>query len=426
MDDLLIVGLVILVGFVGRILYKYTKIPESVFMIVIGVVIGPALQLVDRNLFRSNEQLILTVTLVIVLLDSGLSMNVFDTARNFGKALGFTLLVLASTTAIVGYVMYMAGWPVLHALLMGVLSSGTTTLVAVTLLPRLGIPDKIKQILYLESVINDSTLITAAVVIIQIIGVGSFDPGQLVAAFAVPLLTAIALGVGFTVLWIHVLWNTLDVEGLSYVFTIGVLFVLYALVETLNGNGTIAILVTSLCFGNVPVILGIFGEYPPGTTVRYGLFKVNPHRFRVLRERFAAIIERMKTSQVDFGFFIQNFFFVYLGLSFDPTIISSTLVGLCAVLLLLMFVSRFVSARIMGFIDDDIRRHASLMSVVVARGFTATFVALLPSAQGIVIPYLREIILIMVVLSTLVTILGLVIHERIGRGSVPESPARAP
>jgi NhaP-type Na+/H+ or K+/H+ antiporter len=425
-DDLLIVGLIILVGFVGRILYKYTKIPESVFMIVIGLLIGPVLQIVDRDLFLSYEQLILTVTLVIVLLDSGLSMNVFDTARNFGKALGFTLLVLVTTTATVGYVMYLAGWPVLHALLMGVLSSGTTTLVAVSLLPRLGIPDKIKQILYLESIINDSTLVTAAVIIIQVIGVGSFDPSLLVAAFAVPLVTAIALGIGFTVLWINVLWNTADVEGLSYVFTIGVLFVLYALVEALNGNGAIAILVTSLCFGNFPVILGVFGEYPPGTTVKYGIIKFNPRRFHVLRERFATIVERMKRSQIDFGFFIQNFFFVYLGLSFDLTIISPTLIGLCTVLLLLMFVSRFVSAQIMGFVDGDVRRYASLMSVVVARGFTATFVALLPSTQGIVIPFLKEIILIMVVLSTLVTILGLIIHERSHHDTVFDSSVRAP
>jgi NhaP-type Na+/H+ or K+/H+ antiporter len=412
-DELFIVGLIILVGFVGRILYKYTKVPECVFMIIIGLSIGPVLQIVDRDLFLGYEQLILTVTLVIVLLDSGLSMNVFETARTFGKALGFTLLVLVSTTAIVGYVMYQAGWPILHALLMGVLSSGTTTLVAVSLLPRLGIPDKIKQILYLESIINDSTLVTAAVILIQIIGVGSIDPSQLVATFTVPLVTAIALGIGFTVLWINVLWNTLDVEGLAYVFTIGVLFVLYALVEALNGNGAIAILVTSLCFGNFPVILGIFGEYPPGTTVKYGFIKFDPGRFHVLKERFEAISEKMKASQIDFAFFIQNFFFVYLGLSFDPTIISSTLIGLCAVLLLLMFVSRFVSARIMGLIDADVRRYASLMSVMVARGFTATFVALLPSTKGIVIPLLKEIILIMVVLSTFVTILGLIIHERI-------------
>ena len=79
MNELLFLGLIILVGFLGRILFRFTKIPESLFMIVIGLCVGPIFNFVDQSLFEGYTALVATITLVLVLLDSGISLNVFDT-----------------------------------------------------------------------------------------------------------------------------------------------------------------------------------------------------------------------------------------------------------------------------------------------------------------------------------------------------------
>jgi cell volume regulation protein A len=409
MNELLILGLIILVGFVGRVVFKYTKVPESLFMILIGLAVGPGFGLVDQAVFVEYGSFVVKITLVIVLLDSGLKLDMFDTVRSMVKALSFTLLVLVFSTLFIGVFFMVMGWAPLHALLIGVVSSGTTTVVTASLLPRLQVSEDIKQVLLMESIINDVTLITAAVIIIQVLGLGIVDLGQLVSLLLGPVIIAVVLGLGFTVLWVSVLWRLYTRQELAYVFTMGVLFLLYSLVELLGGNGAIAVLVLSLTLGNIPLILeALLGEESP---LQYGFLQRYSMSLTTL-QRFTDLVDEIKASQVDFAFFMQNFFFVYLGIIFDPAKIDFMLIGICFAIILLMFASRYVSARIMAFSDPAFKKYATFVAGVVARGFTATFVALLPETKGITVPLFKEIVLIMVLLSTFVTILGTIIHER--------------
>jgi NhaP-type Na+/H+ or K+/H+ antiporter len=106
MSEGLILGLIIIVGFVGRVVFKYTKIPESLFMLLIGLAVGPVFGIVNQALFTEYQSLVVTITLVIVLLDSGLKLDIFDTMKSMVKALSFTLLVLVFSTFFVGTFLY--------------------------------------------------------------------------------------------------------------------------------------------------------------------------------------------------------------------------------------------------------------------------------------------------------------------------------
>jgi NhaP-type Na+/H+ or K+/H+ antiporter len=312
--------------------------------------------------------------------------------------------------------MYLAGWGLLPAVLLGILSSGTTTLAAYTLLTKLDLSDRALQILNMESVLNDSFIITCAIIVLQLIGVGTFDPQQLVGALALPLLTSIGLGVLFAVLWVQALWTIENVERWSYIFTLGLLFILYAIAEAFNGNGGIAVLVAGLTLVTLPATVQRFSTYPRGITVQYGTLRFNPTRLRGLQDRFDAVMDKVRNAQVNFAFIAENFFFVYFGILFDPTRLTTTLLGLSGVLVLLIFVSRYLSARFVGLLDQEVRREAVTLSIVVARSSTAIVVALLPGTMGIAIPQLKEMVLLMVLLSSLVTLIGLRLQERIGRG----------
>ena len=150
MNELLIIGSIILIGFVGRIVFKYTKVPESLFMILIGLAIGPLFHVVDSAVFEDYTTLVATVTLILVLLDSGITLNIFDTKECLGRALIFTFLVLVFSTVLIGvFFMFIMGWDPLFALLMGVVSSGSTTIVLAFLLPRLKVPMVIQNILFI-------------------------------------------------------------------------------------------------------------------------------------------------------------------------------------------------------------------------------------------------------------------------------------
>ena len=59
------------------------------------------------------------------------------------------------------------------------------------------------------------------------------------------------------------------------------------------------------------------------------------------------------------------------------------------------------------------------MTLMIARGFTATFVSLMPASEGIEIPHLKEITLILVLLTTLITMTGTIIYEKVlNKGNV--------
>lgn len=404
MKELLILGSVILIGFIGHTLFRYTKVPESLFMIVIGLIVGPFSNVVNPSEFISSTPLIVTLTLIIVLLDSGLSLSIMDISRVLGKTLVFTFLVLISSTLSIGSLMFILGWELLPALLIGVVSSGTTTIIVTSLITRLSISDDIKQILVLESIINDVTLVTAAVLLIQLMQLGSVDTQEVILALVRPILVAILLGGTFAVVWVNVVWWFSKDTELLYVFTIGVLFILYYVTGVMQGNEAIGILVLSLALGNASLLCDKVGKSR--------LFKSYPSSLKTLAIRTAEVVAEIKKTQVNFAFIIKNFFFVYLGIIFDPTQLNPLSIGITVLILLLMFVSRYFSARIMGILDWNFRKFAIIISSMVARGFTATFVALLPATMGVDIPRLKEIILLMVLFSTVPTIVGAIIFER--------------
>jgi NhaP-type Na+/H+ or K+/H+ antiporter len=372
-------------------------------MIIIGLVIGPLFNVIDPTRFSRYSSYVITITLIIVLLDSGLSINIVDMIHTLGKALGFTILVLVFTTFCVGGFLYMIGWELLHALLLGVVSSGTTTIVVTSLVTRLSLPREIQQILIIESIINDITLITAAIVLLQLIQLTVIDTLQMVLFIVQPIFIAIILGIFFAIIWVNVIWWFYKSDELTYVFTIGILFFLYSLTELLNGNGTIAVLILSLSLGNLSAILEILFR-------RIGIWP-SPTAIRNLSKRSQQVVAGIKKTQVDFAFFIKNFFFVYLGIIFDLSKLNLILVMICLGIIAIMFGSRYLSTRIVGLIDPKFKRYSMIISSVVARGFTATFVALLPSTEGIEIPQLTEIILLMVLLSTFACIIGSIIYE---------------
>jgi cell volume regulation protein A len=397
-SDILVLGLIILVGFVGSLIFQYTKIPESLFMLLIGLAVGPIFGLVDQAELVRYMPIIVTITMILVLLDTGLSLNVFDTLRALRKATLFTLLVLFFTILFVSGLMVLIGWNIFHALLIGVISSGTTTISSAYLLPRLSVTVEVKQILFIESLINDLTIVASVVMIVQAIQIKSFDLSQIALTFIAPAAAAFLMGSIFTFMWVNILWRVYKDEELSYVFTLGLLFVLYSIVELIGGNGAMAVLVLSIFLGNLPYFLRT-------------LLKDDSTREEIWK-RFNQISKHIRNTQVNFSFFIKNFFFVYLGIIFDLRSTNVAIIGICLSILILVMVSRYVSIRILAFFDKNLRPYATIVSLMVARGFTATFAALLPSTKGIVIPQLNEIILMMVILSTFTTVFGTIAHEK--------------
>jgi len=410
--NILLLGLIILISFIGHILFKYTKTPESLFMIFIGLAVGPVFKLVDQSAFITYMPLVSTITMIIILLDSGFSLTLEGTVKNLGKAIRLTILVLIFSTALISTFMYFVmGWDLFQALFIGSISSGTTTIVIVHLLTRFNVPDIVKDTLILESIFNDVTLITISVILLQIIKIQTFDLGQIVVSFLGPIAIAFILGLTFSLMWVGILWKLYRGDELIYIFTLGALFTLFFVVEVMGGIGALAILIFSLTLGNLPTIIdNIQDELILRKRV---LSEFQLETFQFLSQRFTNITREIKHTEIHFSFIIKNFFFVYLGIIFDLENLNYISIVISIAIILLMLVSRYLSVRISALFDSELKKFTPLMTMMIARGFTATFVALMPASKGIEIPHLKEITLILVLLTTLITITGTIIYEKL-------------
>jgi len=409
-ETFLLLGLIILVGFTGHVFYEYTKVPEILFMILIGLTIGPFLKFVDPANLMQLSPLISILALHIVLLDAGLSLDVFGVIKSLGKSALWTLLVLIFCTFIIGTFMYVAGWSPLHALLIGAVNSGTATVVVVSILSRVSVPREVEQLLVIESIANDVTLSIVVVILLQLITVESLDLRQLSNSLVGPITVAVILGVAFSIMWTSILWRHLREQKLVYVFTLGFLFVLYALVEIIGGNGIIASLVLCLSLGNLPAIF----ERLSSEIIRLHLGFLEHHTgsLALLTEHFTEVLNSIKKTQIDIAFFIRNLFFVYLGAVFELEGVSPAILLICFSMMGLILLSRFLASKVLILFDQRYKGYSTIMTLTVARGFVATLLVFLPSAKGVEIPLLKEIMLFMVILSTFTTIVGSSIYGR--------------
>ena len=416
--NILLLGLIILISFIGHILFKYTKIPESLFMIFIGLAVGPFFHLVDQSAFITYMPLVSTITMIIILLDSGFSLTLEGAVKNLGKAIRLTILVLIFGMVLISTFMYFVmGWDLFQALFIGAISSGTTTVVVVHLLTRFDVPEIVKDTLILESIFNDVTLITISVILLQIIKIQTIDLGQIIISFLGPIAIAFVLGLTFSLMWVGILWKLYRGDELIYIFTLGFLFTLFFIVEVMGGIGALAILIFSLTLGNLPTIIDTIQDELILRKRVLSEFQIETFQF--LSQRFTNITREIKHTEIHFSFIIKNFFFVYLGIIFNLEELNEISILISVAIISLMLVSRYLSVRISALFDSELKKFTPLMTLMIARGFTATFVSLMPASEGIEIPHLKEVTLILVLLTTLITMTGTIIYEKVlNKGNV--------
>jgi len=400
-----LIGFIILVSFTGHLFRKKTRIPETLFLITFGLFIGPVsgsiygTSLVPVESFRNITGLVTTIALIIILLESGFEFDIFDIAKTFSKATFFTVTTFLLTTGFVSlFMMYAVGWPALMSLLLGVVSSGTTTVTVSHLIANLKMKGDVKQLLVLESIINDLTIVTGGVIITRFI-IAEQNLGaaltlqEITATIFSSVLIAIGGGAVFFLVWIRTL-KLIERSPMKFAYTVGMLFIMYDAIEFLEGSGPIAVLIFSLFVGNSAKLVE-----------KLGLDKE-------LLDLSSATAKSIEDVLDDISFFVKTFFFVFLGILFDPSLITASILWVLAGILTVIVIGRYISSKILAWRYSDVAPYSKIIAIMLPRGFTATVVAFLPSKQGIDVPGFTEIILLMVFFTTIIAIVGTALYAR--------------
>lgn len=318
-----VVAAIVALGFLGEFLFRKTGIPSFLFLILIGILLGPVFQVFSGAQLRPVLGLFAELTLVMILFYSGLGLEVKSLVQGGGRAVAlvffyFTLAMLGVTA----FGIYVMKWSVFEALFLGSIIGGQTSTPVVAPLARsLRLSADTVALVTIESVLNSIVGIITFLALAQAYNTAvvsvSASVTQVAATFSIGIVPAAA----FSFLWLFVLERVKE-EKYTYVLMLAMILATYAGTQALGGSGELAVFIFGLVFGNYKVL----------------------NMVRSKRIDIDALMAKLSGIQDEISFLLNSLFFVFLGLTFalEP---SSVVMGVAVggLLTVILMAARGVS-----------------------------------------------------------------------------------
>ncbi len=338
---LLLISFTIILAYVAGIFYNRTRIPDIVWLLGFGMLIGPILGFFDESLFGGIFELMLLVAITMFSFSTGISINAQELLGNTRKALGLALAsFLSITSAVGGFLRLLAPetFSPINAFLLGAMVAGTSGVSVSSLVSSMsgGFKDAgdSTTLLQLESTLADPIRVVAVLVFIEMVTLTGSGSGSASREILFVFMTAVAIGAGVGLIWGETLSRLRD-RPLNYMMTIAALFPVYVFAERVSGGGG----------GPISVFLVGF------TVMNFGF--VTRSLGMVRRAR----IDRRKLRDYhnELTFLIKALFFVYLGLVITPSLESFKMGFMISVLIIVVrFVVATVVGKTCGFKDGEL------------------------------------------------------------------------
>ncbi|PKL65874.1 MAG: hypothetical protein CVV32_01380 [Methanomicrobiales archaeon HGW-Methanomicrobiales-3] len=388
----LFLGLLIFLGNILSRFFAITKIPDVLFLMAIGIFIGPFLGLVTPAAFGVAGPLFTMVTLAIILFEGGLHITLEALRKAMKGTLAIALANFIVMTLICIVIMkYLAGFTVIESCLLGAILGGTSSAVVIPFTKYLSLKKDTKAILALESAISDVLCIVLLIALINFMNLNEFDVGYLLGNLFFSFFAAIAIGVIAGVGWSLIYHKIASIK--SIFITPAFVFIVFGFVSLLGFSGAIAALALGVTLGNL-------------------------HYFRVEKILpFLADEDRqVELSPMETIFFAQlvtllkTFFFIYIGISIRFTYIEIFIMG--AAITVAAYLARIVIVWLT--IPRTIpKSDASIIAVMQAKGLAAAVLASIPLQAGIAVGQgIQDIVFIVIFQSILICSVMVFLLER--------------
>jgi cell volume regulation protein A len=377
----LVTTVIIIIGAASNYLFRRTGVPDMLFLVLLGLIFGPVLGILKAEDIESLTPFVSVLAVVIILFDGGLGLNIRRVFAQAPRAIVLAVLGFAmSATAIAFFAKYMLGWDLFQGALLGSMIGGSSSIVVIALVQRLGLTDKCKTTLILESSITDVLSIVAAIAIMGIMTTGLPPVEALARQLTSNFTTGIVLGALMGVLWLGLL-PRLSHEPYRYMLTLAAIFLTYFISETLGGSGAISALVFGMVLANSGGI------------------------FQLIRKASSEVMDdSFRTLEAEIVFLIKAFFFVYLGLIVAFPTINFILLTLAMVVLLLGVRSVAV---VVATVGGELSKEKGSMTVIYGRGLAAAILSVLPAQYGLPnASVYTTVTLMVIVLTAIITSVG--------------------
>ena len=357
----MLISATLLLSFISSLVYSRTKIPDIIWLIAFGILVGPVLGFFEKSLFLELAPLMSTVALAVILFDAGINVDIVTLLETMLKSTILSILSILGAIISVGFALHYfmpQSFTLLQAMLLGAMIGGTSTVSVFGILRSLEnvVSDlsSTEVLLTMESIISDPICIVLSITIIQMIMLpGVSLSGSLRDIFSIFSLSSI-FGFAIGLVWTNML-DRLRRRPFVYMITLAILFPSYITAELLigEGGGAMTALTLGLTITNYRYI-----------AQRLGLeskVMIDKHRLRQFHEEIT--------------FFIKSFFFVYIGLVVSLSL-NYFLIGLAIVGLIM--VVRYIVAAGIGNLFLFSKEERVLSQVIYASGLPAFVMSQLP------------------------------------------------
>lgn len=350
----------------GELVFERTQVPDAVWLVAAGVVLGPVTGLLRQAQLREIAPFFASLTLIVILFDGGRRLQVGSLGRAALPAIGlavtgFALSVgvvalLAQAAAAIGWIP--APWSFRHSLLLGTILGGSSSVVIMPSMSRARVAPRTADLVSLESAMTDVLCVVGAGTIVQLVsgapgGSGAPDPMAVLGrTFGIGL----GLGVAAGAVWLLFL-RLLRRSPHAFPLTLAGLLLLYVAVDRAGGSSALAVLTFAVLVGNAEWILARTGLAPS-----------------------AAPPDAGPDFHGQLVFIVKSFFFTFIGAMLGPPLglaILGVILGLA--LLPARAPGTWLAGAALGLTGEE----RGIVGFSLPRGLAAGVLATLPAAAGV-------------------------------------------
>ncbi|MGE0556259.1 MAG: cation:proton antiporter [Gemmatimonadales bacterium] len=364
---LVTIAAIFMIGTLGEVVFKRTQVPDVLWLLVVGIVLGPVAGVVSRAQLGEIAPFFGALTLVVVLFDGGSRLQLREISRAAPRSgllavsafLIATLVIAVAGLGAQGIGLLPAAWTWSHMLLLGAILGGSSSIIIMPAMNLAKVRPAVANLVNLESAFTDAFCVVGAAVMIDLIlqttaGTGAVSSPAAALGRSFGLGLAIGLVSGF--LWLLFL-RLLQMSEHAYPITLSALLLLYVAIDQVGGSAAIGILAFAIVVGNANLIgekLGFGSTLDLSADVRG--------------------FNRQVT------FIIKSFFFTFMGAMLGP---PWSLVALGVVFGVLLLAAR-VPAVALALLGSKLPAgERQLVLVSMPRGMAAGVLATMPAAAGV-------------------------------------------
>ena len=399
---LILLGGIVALGFLGNLFFERTRIPDVLFLIGAGLLLGPVFALVAPGAVRPAMPYFGALALVIILFDGGLDLELSHLVGQAGRALllltlsfGITLILIYP---ILGYGLQLAGipaWTTAAAL------SCTSAPILIPILGKLVPKSPVGSLLTIESSLSDALAVILVLFLLDLESVGA-QGAILPISFLMDIGISLILAVIAGWLWLWILSHFSRRAFFSFL-TVGYVFLLVGIIEILGGSGAVAALVFGVTLANGEAFAQLWGRENRDLIASY------------FQNHHLILDSKIREAQSEISLLVRTFFFVYIGIIFHGFGFTPVqwLTILCIFVLILA--ARFISVSVLGHLWQTPKNDKLLMNAMISRGLaTAVLAAIIAGEYPEIRTTIMSLAFVLIILTNLtMTLMTLFIREKV-------------